>query len=91
MLAGEGEDGGEEEDVGLDTLGVKDARGQAQEGVQVAFLQQLAPHRFAGAAFKKDVVGHDDGRLAVDFQQFVDVLHEIQLLIAGGGPEVVVR
>jgi len=31
----------EEEDVGLDALGVKDTRGQAQKGVNVAFVEQL--------------------------------------------------
>ena len=42
----------EEQHIRLDALGVEDAGGQAQNGVQVAFLQQLAPHCFACAAFK---------------------------------------
>ena len=79
----------EEEDVGLDALGVEDAGGQAQEGVDVAALEQFAAHGFAGAAFEEDVVGDDDGGAAVDLEHVDDVLDEVELFVAGGGPEVV--
>ena len=79
----------EEEDVGFDALGVEDAGGQAQEGVDVAFLEEFAADGFARAAFEEDVVGDDDGGAPVDFEQGADVLDEVELFVAGGGPEVV--
>src|SRR5581483_1914561 len=79
----------EEEDVGFDALRVKDAGGQAQEGMHIAALQQVAPNRFARSSLEKDVVGDDDRRTTAGLEQAIDVLHKIELLIAGRGPEVV--
>jgi hypothetical protein len=84
-LAGPGLRGGglavEEEDVGLDALGVEDAGGQAQEGVDVALGEQLAADGLAGAALEEDVVGDDDGGAAVDLEERLDVLDEVELLV----------
>jgi hypothetical protein len=55
----------EEEHVGLDALRVEDAGRQAQEGVHVALVQELAAHDLARAALEEHVVGHDDRRAAV--------------------------
>ena len=57
--------------------------------MHVALVQQLAAHRLAGAALEEHVVRHDDGRAAVDLQDVAHVLHEVELLVAGRGPEVV--
>ena len=80
--------GVEEQDVGLHALGVEDAGRQPQQRVHVALLQQVAPHRLAGPALEQHVVGHDDGAAAVDLEQRLDVLEEVQLLVLGRGPEV---
>jgi len=37
---------------------------------------------FAGAAFKEDVVGHNDGGTAVLLQDGEDVLEEVELFVA---------
>ena len=79
----------EEEDVGFDSLGVEDAGGQAQEGVDVAALEQFAADGFAGSAFEEDVVGEDDGGGAADLEFADDVLEEVELFVRGGGPELV--
>ena len=79
----------EEEDVGLDALGVEDAGGQPQQGMDIAIVQEAFADGFAGAALEENVVGHNDGGAAVDLQQAADVLEEVELLVAGGGPEVV--
>ena len=79
----------EEEDVGLHALGIKDSRGQAEEGVGVGLLEELAADSFAGSAFEENVVGQDDGGVAVLLQDSENVLEEVELLVAGGGPEVV--
>lgn len=78
----------EEEDVGFDSLGVEDAGGEAQEGVDVAAFEEFAADGFAGAAFEEDVVGEDDGGAAADHKFADDVLEEVELFVAGGGPEV---
>ena len=75
-------------DVGLDALGVEDAGGQPQQRVNVAFGQQLAPDRLAGAALEQHVVGDNYGGAALVLEQQSNVLQEVQLLVAGGGPEV---
>ena len=51
--------------------------------------EQLLPHSLARTALEQHVVGHDDRRTAVDFQQRLDVLDKVQLLVARGRPEVV--
>jgi len=79
----------EEEDVGLDSLGVEDAGGQAQEGVDVGLLEQLAADGLARAALEEHVVGQHDGRAAVLLEDGEDVLEEVELLVAGAGPEIV--
>jgi hypothetical protein len=43
---------------------------------------------FARAAFEEDVVRHDHRRPADNLQQGEDVLDEVELLVAGGRPEV---
>lgn len=67
----------EEEDVGLDALGVEDAGGQAEKGVHIAFVKEFAANGFAGSAFEEDVIGDDDGGASLDFQERLDVLEEI--------------
>jgi hypothetical protein len=42
-----------------------DADRQAQKGVHVALVQELAPHDLARAALEEHVVGHDDRRAAI--------------------------
>ena len=80
--------GVEEQDVGLHALGIEDASRQSQQRVNVALLQQVAAHRFAGPALEQHVVRHDDGTAAVDFEQRLDVLHEVELLVLRGRPEI---
>ena len=57
--------------------------------MHVALVQQLAPDRLARAALEQHVVGHDHRGAAVDRQDRLDVLDEVELLVAGRGPEVV--
>jgi hypothetical protein len=56
--------------------------------VDIALVEEFASYGFPGAAFEEDVVGDDDGRLSVDFQESFNVLEKVELLVAGGGPEV---
>ena len=77
----------EEGDVGFDALGVEDAGGEAQEGVDVAALEELAADGFTCPAFEEDVVGEDDGGGAADLEFADDVLEEVQLFVRGRRPE----
>ncbi len=79
----------EEQHIGLHALRVKDAGGQAQDGVQVALVHQVAPDVGADAGFEQHVVGQHHGGAAAVLQAAVDVLQERQLLVAGAEGEVV--
>ena len=81
----------EEEDVGFDSLGVEEAGGKAEERVDVAALEEFAANGFAGSAFEEDVIRDDDGGSAIHLQKADDVLDEVELFVAGGGPEVVAK
>ena len=80
--------GVEKQDVCLDALGVEDAGGEPQQGVNVRLLQQLPPHGLARSSLEQHVVGDDDRATAVDLEQALDVLEEVQLLVLGRCPEV---
>ena len=54
-----------QQDVGLDSLGVEDAGGQAEQSVNVGLFEKFASHCLAGAAFEEDVVGNDNRSAAV--------------------------
>src|ERR1019366_1341069 len=79
----------EEEDVRFDTLRVEDAGGKAKERVDIGLLEQLAANRFAGAAFEENVVRNDHRGPAVLLEDREDVLDEVELLVAGGRPEII--
>ena len=49
-------------------------------------LEELAADGLAGAALEEHVVGQHDGGAAVDLQHGVDVLQEVELLVAGRWP-----
>ncbi len=51
--------------------------------------QQSPADRLAGPAFEEHIIRHDHCRAAVDLQQGGDVLDKVELLVAGGGPEIV--
>lgn len=78
----------EEEHVGLDALGVEDARRQAQERVDLALLEPVPAHGLSGAALEEDVVGHDHCGAPVDLAQRFHVLEEVALLVRRRHPEV---
>ena len=44
---------------------------------------------FARAALEEHIVGHDDRGPAVDLEQRLDVLHEVELLVTVLRPEVI--
>jgi hypothetical protein len=56
--------------------------------MHAAFLQKVASHLLAGATFEQHVVRHNHRGAPIDLQQRVDVLHEIELLVAGRSPEI---
>ena len=78
----------EEQDIRLHALRVEQARGQAQERMHVALVQELSPDRLPCPAFEQDVIRHDNCRAAVLFQKGLYMLDEIELLIGCRGPEV---
>lgn len=82
---------GEEEDVRLHARGVEDARGKAEDGVEVALVHEVAADLFSVAVGEEDIVRENDGGAGfpVGFQAPVDVLEEIQLFVAGLVGEVV--
>jgi hypothetical protein len=57
--------------------------------VDVAAFEEFAADGFAGSAFEEDIVRKDDGGGAADFEFADDVLEEVELFVAGGGPEFV--
>ena len=79
----------EEQHVGLHTLGVEDAGGQAQQRVDLPVMQEPAADRLARSSFEEHVVGHHDRRPSAHLEQADYVLYEIELLVAGCGPEIV--
>ncbi|MND55561.1 hypothetical protein D3C80_466490 [compost metagenome] len=79
----------EEEHIGLDPLGVEDAGGQTQDGVQVALVHQIAAHLGTDPGFKQHVVGQHHGGAATGLEATIDVLQEGELLVAGLVGEIV--
>src|SRR3712207_6350717 len=58
------------------------------EGVDFALPEEPPPDRLAGASLEEYVVRNDDGAPAAHVEQGEDVLDEVELLVVGGGPEV---
>ena len=79
----------EEEDVCLNTLGLKQPCREAEQGVHVALVEKLTPDGLPGPTFEEDVVGNDDRRATVDLEQSLDVLEKVELLVRGRSPEIV--
>lgn len=77
-----------ENDVCFDTWPVKNTSRQTENGVQIGCFQQLSAHNLASSALKQHIVWHNHGCLAGSFQNRVDVLHKIQLLVGTGRPEI---
>ena len=79
----------EKQHVGFHALGVEDAGGQAQDGVQVAFVHQVAADVGAFAGFKQYIIGQHHGGAAAGLEVTVDVLQKGELFVAGVVSEVV--
>ncbi len=83
---------GEEEDVGLDAcVGIEDAVGKADNGVELALFQEVFLEAGLHALAEEEAVGQDDGGAAVVFEQLDDERHEEVGGLAGAevGREVV--
>ena len=78
----------EEKDIGFDAIGVEDAGGEAEDGVEIGGLHKFLANGLAGTTFEEDIVREDDCSLAGGFQHRFDVLDEVELFVAGGDPEV---
>ncbi len=78
----------EEEHIGLDALGVEDARGEAQDGVQIVVRKQFLANRFARTGFEQHVVGQHHGGTASVVEHHHDVLQEVELVVLGLDEEV---
>src|SRR2546430_16336111 len=57
--------------------------------MNVSLLKEFATDRFTGAAFKEDVIGHNDRGAAMLLQDGEDVLEEVELFVARARPEIV--
>ena len=80
---------GEEQHIGLHALRIEDAGRQAQDGVQVALVHQVAADLLADIAFEQHVVGQHHGGATTGLQAAIDVLQEAELLVAGGIGEII--
>ena len=75
-------------DICLDPGLIEDAGGQAENCMQIAGLQEFPADDLTCAAFEQYVVRDHDGGLARRFQERVDMLDKVQLLVRTGGPEI---
>jgi len=78
----------EEQDVGLDALSIEDAGRQAQERMNVAFVQERAADDLPCPALEEDIIGHDNRGFTRHVQDILDMLDEVELLVTDGGPEI---
>jgi hypothetical protein len=76
----------EEQHVRLDSVRVEDAGRRPQQRVHVELGEQPPPDRLARATLEQDVVRQDDSGAAIDGQDGLDVLNEVELLVARGHP-----
>lgn len=76
------------EDVRFHSLGVENAGGQTEDGVQFRGLHQLLPDGLPGPTFEKHIIGQNHGRPTSRLEQRADVLEEVELLVGGGRPEI---
>jgi len=81
--------GVEKQHIRLDALGVKNARGQAQQGVDVVILQQLEPDGLARPTLEQHVIRDDNRAAAIHLQQRGHMLEKIELLVLGRHPEAI--
>jgi hypothetical protein len=79
----------EEEEIGLDALGVEDAGREMQQGVNVGLFQELATDSLASAAFEENVIGNNNGGATVLFQDGEDMLEKVWLFVARARPEII--
>jgi hypothetical protein len=70
------------EDADRNARGVEEIRGQADDGVNVAVLEQLSADAFLGAATKEHAVRQDDGHDALILEEMKAVQEEGEV---GGG------
>ena len=73
----------EEQHVGFHAVGVENAGGQAQDGMQVVALHQLVPHLLGGAGVGEHAVGQHHAHPASGAHDGHDVLQEVHLVVAG--------
>src|SRR5205823_9819178 len=69
-------------------LGVEDARRKPQQRVGLTLMEEFPAHRLARSSLEEDVIWYDDGGPAVNLEQGLHVLNEVELLVRGGRPEV---
>ena len=72
----------EHENADRDAGGVEEVRGQADDGVDVAVVEQFGANAFFGTATEEDAVGQDDGHHAFVFEEVEAVEEEGEV---GGG------
>lgn len=73
----------EEKHVGLHAIGIEDAGGQAEDGVEVEVGEQLLADGLARASLEEHVVGQHNAGPAMAFEHDHDVLEEVELVIRG--------
>src|SRR3972149_6910471 len=56
--------------------------------MDITFMQKFTAYDFTRTAFKEYIIRHNDRSLAGHVQNVLDVLDEVELLVAGGGPEI---
>ena len=76
------------EHIGLDTGLIENTGGQAEDGMQIGGLEQLLADDLTGTALKQHIIRNHNGGSTGGFQNGVDMLDEIQLLVGAGCPEV---
>src|SRR5436309_6661251 len=57
--------------------------------MHIALLQQFAPDGLTSTTLEEHIIRHDKSGTTINLEQGLDMLHKVQLLVAGAGPEVV--
>ena len=75
---------GEEQHIGLDTLGIENAGGKTENRMQITLIHQVNTDALTVTVSEEDIIRqhHSSTCFAVGLQAAVDMLQEVQLLIA---------